>query len=76
MDKKKDNINFFERNEEEVCGTICKILFWMTLVFPALFLCSAVHIFQITDINNWCDLHPVSNGSLEVQGSNPFYQKL
>lgn len=47
MDKKKDNINFFERNEEEVCGTICKILFWMTLVFPALFLCSALHIFEV-----------------------------
>lgn len=39
--------DFFEKNEEEVCKTICRILFGMTLVFPALFLCSAVHIFQI-----------------------------
>lgn len=39
---------FFERNEEEVCKTICKILLWATIVFPALFLLSAVNVFRVT----------------------------
>lgn len=48
MEGTTDNKDFFERNEEEVCRTICKILLWMTAVFPTLFLCSALHIFQVT----------------------------
>lgn len=48
MEETKKDKDFFERNEEEVCKTICKILFWMTIVFPTLFLCSALHIFQIS----------------------------
>lgn len=48
MKETKENKDFFERNEEEVCKTICKILLWMTVAFPTLFLCSAVHIFQVT----------------------------
>ena len=43
-----EEMNFFEKNEYEVCGRICKILMWMTLVFPALIIFSVVGIFQIT----------------------------
>lgn len=48
MEGTNENKGFFERNEEEVCKTICKILLWITLVFPALFLFSALNIFQVT----------------------------
>ncbi len=48
MEGTTDNKDFFERNEEEVCRTICKILLGMTAVFPTLFLCSILHIFQVS----------------------------
>ena len=43
-----EEMDFFEKNEYEVCGRICKILMWMTLVFPALFVFSMVGIFKVT----------------------------
>lgn len=48
MEKALQKKGLFERNEEEVCKTICKILLWMTMVFPALFLLSAIHVFKVT----------------------------
>lgn len=48
MESATEGLDFFERNEQEVCRTICKILLWMTIAFPVLFLCSALHIFQVT----------------------------
>lgn len=56
MEEATENKNFFERNEQEVCRTICKILLWMTVAFPVLFLCSALHIFQLT----FQELTPIS----------------
>lgn len=48
MEETKEAVGFFERNEEEVSKTMCKILLWITIVFPVLFLCSALHVFQVT----------------------------
>ena len=39
--------NFFEQNDEKVCKQLSKVLVWMTLVFPVLFLATALGIFQI-----------------------------
>lgn len=50
------NLDFFARNELVVSKRICKILLWMTLVFPALFVCSAIGIFRIT----FSDLIPIT----------------
>lgn len=38
---------FFEQNDKQVCARLSKILLWITLVFPALFILSAVGVFQI-----------------------------
>lgn len=46
MEMAKDD--FFERNEAEVSRLMCRILLWMTLVFPVFILLSALHIFSIT----------------------------
>lgn len=40
-------MNFFEQNDKQVCARLSKILLWITLVFPALFILSAVGVFQI-----------------------------
>ncbi len=40
-------MDFFQRNEEEVCNRLVKVLRWMTLVFPVLFLATALGVFQI-----------------------------
>ena len=40
-------LDFFEQNDARVCDRLTKILIWMTLVFPALFLATAVGVFQI-----------------------------
>lgn len=40
-------MDFFQRNEEEVCIRLVKVLRWMTLVFPVLFLATAAGVFQI-----------------------------
>lgn len=44
MDKQMD---FFEQNTQNVCKRLAKVLLWMTLVFPVLFLATAVGVFQI-----------------------------
>ncbi|MCM1385805.1 MAG: methyl-accepting chemotaxis protein [Bacillus sp. (in: Bacteria)] len=40
-------MNFFEQNDRKVCKRLAKVLLWMTLVFPILFLATAAGIFQI-----------------------------
>lgn len=40
-------MNFFEQNDKQVCARLSKILLWITMVFPALFLFSAIGVFQI-----------------------------
>lgn len=40
-------MSFFEQNDKQVCARLSKILLWITLVFPALFILSAVGVFQI-----------------------------
>lgn len=40
-------IDFFEQNDIKVCKDLTKVLRWMTLVFPVLFLATAAGIFQI-----------------------------
>ena len=42
------NADFFERNEQIVSARMCKILLWMTIIFPILLLCSVAGIFRIT----------------------------
>lgn len=39
--------NFFEQNDRKVCKRLSKVLLWMTLVFPVLFLATALGVFQI-----------------------------
>lgn len=43
----EQKIDFFEQNNLKVCRQLAKVLLWMTLVFPVLFLATALHIFQI-----------------------------
>lgn len=43
----EEQMNFFEQNDRQVCVRLSKILLWITLVFPALFILSAVGVFQI-----------------------------
>lgn len=40
-------IDFFEQNDRKVCKNLTKVLRWMTLVFPVLFLATAAGVFQI-----------------------------
>lgn len=40
-------MSFFEQNDKQVCARLSKILLWITLVFPALFILSAIGVFQI-----------------------------
>lgn len=40
-------MDFFEQNDKQVCERMAKILRWITLVFPALFILSALGVFQI-----------------------------
>ena len=42
-----EQMDFFEQNDAVVCERLTKILRWMTLVFPALFLATAAGVFQI-----------------------------
>lgn len=44
MEEQKD---FFEKNDEKVCESLANVLKWMTLVFPVLFLATALGVFQI-----------------------------
>lgn len=43
----EEQMNFFEQNDASVCDNLTRILRWMTLVFPVLFLATMVGIFQI-----------------------------
>lgn len=40
-------MDFFEQNDQKVCKRLAKVLLWMTLVFPVLFLATAAGAFQI-----------------------------
>ena len=40
-------LDFFVQNDIKVCKNLTKVLRWMTLVFPVLFLATAAGIFQI-----------------------------
>lgn len=42
-----ENKDFFARNDERVCRSLTKIMLYMTAVFPALFLLTALGIFRI-----------------------------
>lgn len=44
--------DFFERNDQIVSKRMCKIMLWMSIVFPVLLVCSLAGIFRIT-IKEW-----------------------
>ncbi len=43
----EEQMDFFEENNRRVCRRLAKVLLWMTLVFPVLFLATAAGVFQI-----------------------------
>lgn len=43
----EEQMDFFEQNDQNVCKRLAKVLLWMTLVFPVLFLATAAGAFQI-----------------------------
>lgn len=43
----EEQMDFFEQNDRNVCKRLAKVLLWMTLVFPVLFLATAAGVFQI-----------------------------
>lgn len=43
----EEQMDFFEQNDRKVCKRLARVLRWMTLVFPVLFLATAVGVFQI-----------------------------
>ncbi len=43
----EEKMDFFEQNNRNVCKRLAKVLLWMTLVFPVLFLATAAGVFQI-----------------------------
>lgn len=43
----EEQLDFFEQNDAKVCVKLTRILIWMTIVFPVLFLATAAGIFQI-----------------------------
>lgn len=43
----EEQMDFFEQNDRKVCKRLAKVLLWMTLVFPILFLATALGVFQI-----------------------------
>lgn len=47
MDAKEKNMDFFTQNDAKVNKRLTKVLLWMTLVFPALFIFTAAGIFNI-----------------------------
>lgn len=59
-------LDFFEQNDEKVNKRLTKLLMWMTLVFPALFILTAVRIFwidygalvRLTIIGCFCTIGP------------------
>lgn len=59
-------LDFFEQNDEKVNKRLTKVLLWMTLVFPVLFVLTAVRIFwinygalvRLTIIGCFCTIGP------------------
>ena len=49
---------FFRENDERINNMVCKILLWLTLIFPVLFLLSFLGVFQLT-IRELCVLTPI-----------------
>ena len=49
---------FFIENDERINNLVCKILLWLTLIFPLLFLLSFLKVFQLT-IGELCVLTPI-----------------
>lgn len=49
---------FFQENDERVNGIMCKIMMWITLIFPALFLMSILKVFNIS-IKELCIITPI-----------------
>ena len=49
---------FFRENDERINNMVCKILLWLTLIFPVLFLLSFLGVFQLT-IGELCILTPI-----------------
>lgn len=43
----EEQMDFFEQNNRKVCKKLAKVLLWMTLVFPVLFIATAAGAFQI-----------------------------
>lgn len=43
----EEQMDFFEQNDRKVCKRLARVLRWMTLVFPVLFLATAIGVFQI-----------------------------
>lgn len=52
------NDQFFYENDRKVNARVCRILKWLSLVFPALFLLSFLGVFQIT-IPELCLITPI-----------------
>ena len=53
-----ENQDFFAKNDQQVSYIMCKVVLWMTLVFPAFFILSAIHIFSVT-ISDLMKITPV-----------------
>ena len=59
-------LDFFEQNDEKVNKRLTKVLLWMTLVFPVIFVLTAVRIFwidygalvRLTIIGCFCTIGP------------------
>ncbi len=49
---------FFYENDRKVNAKVCRILMWLSLVFPALFLLSILHVFQVS-IKELCMITPL-----------------
>ena len=53
-----ENEQFFYENDNRVNRLVCKILLWLTLVFPALFLLSALKVFRVS-FKELCIITPI-----------------
>ena len=42
------NEQFFYENDRKVNAKVCRILMWLSLVFPALFLLSYLNVFRLS----------------------------
>lgn len=49
---------FFYENDRKVNAKVCRILMWLSLVFPALFLLSYLHVFRLS-IKELCLITPI-----------------